>query len=108
MKPSAPAELLAYYRAGKALICDLEERPFYCFFWPESKLDALNDGYRVPIYAPGYFGFGSDGGGEMIAFSPVGSVVCVPFIGMKATAAYQLAPSWAAFESILRAKGDAY
>jgi hypothetical protein len=42
----------------------------YCEFWPEAELQKYNDEYEVPICAPGYFTFASNGGGEIYALSP--------------------------------------
>jgi hypothetical protein len=96
-------EFLAYYAAGKPLVCELDSSPYICELWPQEELSRYNVEYEVPLYAPGYFGFATSGGGEMFALSPAGAVVCLPFIGMEPTVALQLvAPSWAAFEAMLR------
>ena len=95
-------ELLAYYAAGKPLVCEFDANPYLCEFWPQEKLSTYNVEYEVPLYAPGYFGFATSGGGEMFALSPLGAVVCLPFIGMKPTDALLVAPFWAAFEPMLR------
>jgi hypothetical protein len=58
--------------------------------------------YEVPQYAPGFFGFATSGGGEMFAISPAGEIVCLPFIGMEPAVALLIAPSWSAFEGMLR------
>lgn len=97
-----PSELLAYYDTGKPLVCELEENPYFCEFWPKDKLTQYNQDYGVPTYAPGYFGFATNGGGEMFAISPEGTVVCLPFIVMEPNAVLLIAPSWAAFERMLR------
>lgn len=100
---AAPSpELLAYYAAGKPLACELDDNPYLCEFWPQQELSKYNVEYEVPVYAPGYFGFGTSGGGEMFALSPSGAVVCLPFIGMEPAVALPVAPSWAAFEGMLR------
>jgi hypothetical protein len=96
------AELLAYYAAGKPLVCELDANPYLCEFWPEAELSKYNTEYAVPLYAPGYFGFATSGGGEMFALSPSGGVVCLPFIGMEPAVALPAAPSWVAFEALLR------
>lgn len=41
-----------------------ESEPSYCELSPETELQRYNDEYEVPIYAPGYFAFASNGGGE--------------------------------------------
>ena len=95
-------ELLAYYAAGKPLVCELDANPYLCEFWPQEELLKYNVEYQVPLYAPGFFGFATSGGGEMFALSPSGAVVCLPFIGMEPAVALPVAPSWAAFEGLLR------
>lgn len=96
------SELLAYYYSGKSLVCELDENPYLCEFWPQDELAQYNQDYEVPTYAPGYFGFATSGGGEMFALSPEGAVVCMPFIGMEPSVALAIAPSWSAFEGKLR------
>lgn len=95
-------ELLAYYKAGKPLVCEIDVSPYLCEFWPEAELNQINVGYEVPKYAPGYFGFATSGGGEMFAISPSGEIVCLPFIGMEPSVAITIAPNWAAFEGMLK------
>jgi hypothetical protein len=46
--------------------------------------------------------FGSSGGGEIYAISPVGSVVCLAFGSMSASEALYVASSSEAFEAMLR------
>jgi len=99
----APAtELLAYYASGKPLVCELDASPYICEFWPSEELDTYNREYEVPVFAPGFFGFATSGGGEMFAISPTGTVVGLPFIGMEPATAIQIAANWSAFESMLR------
>ena len=97
-----PIELLDYYSVGKPLNCELEANPYVCEFWPQMELSKFNDQYEVPLYAPGFFGFATSGGGEMFAFSPSGAIVCLPFIGMEPAVATPIAPSWEAFEQMLK------
>lgn len=100
MTPSS--ELIAYYAAGKPLVCELDANPYLCEFWPMEELAKYNLEYEVPQYAPGYFGFATSGGGEMFAVAPAGEIVRLPFIGMEPAVALPIAPSWAAFEGMLR------
>jgi hypothetical protein len=99
---SVAVELLAYYASGKPLACELDASPFICEFWPQEELGTYNSEYEVRVYAPGYFGFATSGGGEMFAISPSGAIACLPFIGMAPSAATQIAPNWSAFERMLR------
>jgi hypothetical protein len=95
-------ELLAYYLANKPPVCELDTAPYLCEFWPQAELSKYNSEYEVPLYAPGFFGFATSGGGEMFALSPSGAVVCLPFIGMEPSVASPVASSWAEFEDMLR------
>ena len=99
--PNPSKELLAYYTLNKPLVCELEVSPYICEFWPENELVKFNEEYQVPIYAPGYFGFATNGGGEMYAISPTNEIVYLPLIGMKPDVAIKLASTWQAFEEIL-------
>jgi hypothetical protein len=97
-----PVELTAYHASGNSLVCELDVNPYLCEFWPLAELATYNREYEVPKYAPGYFGFATSGGSEMFAIDPSGAVVCIPFIGMSASLALPLAPSWSAFVPLLR------
>ncbi len=98
----APQVVVEYHRSGKPLLCELSAQPWRCEFWPMADVAQYNANYEVEKYAAGYFGFGSNGGGEMFAVSPVGSIVCLPFVGMSASEARHVASSWESFEGMLR------
>lgn len=59
---------------------------------------ALNEGYQVQKWLPGFWGFGSNGGGELLAFDVRNGlpyrVVAVPFIPMDVSEAVQVAASF--------------
>lgn len=95
-------ELIAYYASGRPLVCELDVNPYLCEFWPLAELAKYNLEYEVTTYAAGYFGFATNGGGEMFAVAPAGAIVCLPFIGMEPGVASPVAPSWSAFEGLLR------
>ncbi len=57
----------------------------YAILWRLEDLLQMNESYQVPEYAPGLFAFGSNGGGEALAFdkrSKEQPIVRVPFVGM--------------------------
>jgi hypothetical protein len=60
-----------------------------------------NAGYKVSEFIPGFFGFGSNGGGELLAFDTRGSepwpIVMIPFIPMDVNEARQIASSFDEF-----------
>jgi len=97
-----PSVLVDYHLGGRPLSCEFDVQPFSCEFWPLSELVTYNAEYRVASYAPGYFGFGTNGGGEMFAIAPDGRIACLAFIGMSPLEELQVASSWSEFEGILR------
>ena len=99
---AVPKQLIAYYKAGRPLVCEIDVQPWLCEFWPLDELVTYNDNYKVSKYAPGYFGFATSGGGEMYALSPTGAVVCLAFIGMSPNEELSIANSWSSFEGMLK------
>ena len=97
-----PAVLASYHASSKPLSCELDAQPYICEFWPLEDLSACNADYEVERYAPGYFGFGTSGGGEMFTIAPDGRIVCLAFIGMSPTEELHVADSWPDFERLLR------
>jgi hypothetical protein len=72
----------------------------YVILWEVEKLIELNEAYEVAEYAPGLLVFGSDGGGEAVAFdyrSASQPIVSVPFVGMDLAEARPLAPTFNSF-----------
>jgi len=58
----------------------------YIRLWGIEEIPKLNREYQFNIYAPGFWAFGSDGGGESIAFdfrNEEVKIVLLPFIGMS-------------------------
>lgn len=70
--------------------------PGYFQLWSAEEIDELNRSYGVAEYAPGFVGFGSDGGGEMLAFDSKGAVFMIPFVGISPKDAMKIADSWSA------------
>ena len=66
----------------------------YVILWKAEELSNFNDGYELSKYAPGYFMFGSTGGGDGFAFDTRTSpyrVMQVPFVGMTADDGFHVA-----------------
>jgi hypothetical protein len=97
-----PPELVAYHSAGGAQTYELLVGPYLCEFWPPEEVRRFNSEYQVPELAPGFLGFATSGGGEMLAFSPTGAVVSLPFIGMAPVDALPAAETWLQFVSLLK------
>jgi hypothetical protein len=58
----------------------------YLMLWSLEELRQCNEDYRVKVFAPGLFLFGSSGGGEAYAFDiqqPAPGIVSVPFVGIS-------------------------
>lgn len=71
--------------------------PRYFEHWAVDKVDGLNRAYRIAEALPNLSPFGTNGGGELLAFDPSGQVVMVPFIPMREEDAVVVASSWTAF-----------
>jgi hypothetical protein len=96
-----PDDFISYLRNDASRSGELPEFPFWFEIWPEREIEQWNKDYQVETYAPGFYGFAGDGGGEMYAFGPDGAIYALPLIGMKPKVAKRLASSWADFESKL-------
>jgi hypothetical protein len=71
--------------------------PGWFQLWSPDEIEGLNHDYRVQEFIPEFLGFGSSGGGELLAFDQAGRIFMIPFIGMSLQAAKQVAESWSAF-----------
>jgi hypothetical protein len=77
---------------------DLAVNPGWIAFWPAEDVITWNAEYEVDKFLPGFFGFGSNGGGELFAFDlrrgdPY-PIVMVPFIPIDPRQAVQIANSF--------------
>jgi hypothetical protein len=97
-----PAELAQHLAIYGALTYELAQSPYLCELWPSTDLEHFNQEYKVPIYAPGFTGFGTSGGGEMFAIAPDSAIVCLPFVGMEPLAAMPIASSMRGFLAMLQ------
>ena len=90
--------LLHYSNGGEG---ELGVEPGWFQLWPAEKIIEFNRGYEVETNIPGFFGFGSNGGGEMLAFDMRGGkpwkVVMIPFIPMQAENAIVIADDFGVF-----------
>lgn len=82
--PDDYLELLRYSNGGEG---NLAVEPGWFQLWPAERVVEFNNGYKVNEFVPGFFGFGTSGGGEMLAFDTREGkpyrVVMIPFIPMK-------------------------
>jgi SMI1-KNR4 cell-wall len=98
-----PPAYLNYLRRAGGGEGELGVEPGWIQFWPVEKVLELNHAYEIRQNLPGFFGFGSNGGGELLAFDmrEAGDppVVMVPFIPMSAEEAQLVATT---FEELIR------
>jgi hypothetical protein len=101
--PGAYAELLSVSNGGEG---DLGVDPGWIALWPAEHVLQWNADYEIEDYAPGFFGFASNGGGDLLALDvrsgPPYQVVAIPFIGMDPSEAVVIAPD---FDSLVLAIG---
>lgn len=93
-----PEDFIRHLRSGAPQCGELLEFPSLFEIWPEEEMEQWNKDYQVDKCAPGFFGFATNGGGEMYAFGPDGGIYALPFIGMEPEFAKRLAASWTDFE----------
>jgi len=72
----------------------VDGEPGYFQLWHPDDVEKTNQDLSVSTHAPGFLGFGSNGGGEMLAFDSTGAVFKIPFVGMAASEAIRIASSW--------------
>jgi hypothetical protein len=81
--------------------CELGIAPGWLQLWPAEKVVEYNRAYQVATYHPGYFAFGSSGGGEMFALSIAhggeSPVYDIPFDSIDSQDVSVVAPGFAAF-----------
>jgi len=75
----------------------LSVHPLWFHLWQPDQVEQLNRDYQVAEFAPGFLGFGSNGGGELLAFDAAGRVFMIPFVGLCAEDARPVAGSWSQF-----------
>ena len=92
-----PQEYLDYLESGGLMEGFLSVDPSYFQLWSKSEIDIMNANYEVGEHLPGCIGFGSSGGGELLAFNKDGMIYMIPFVGMSEIDAVLVADSWAKF-----------
>jgi len=95
MSIDLPADYLAYVEGDGVAEGTTEGDPGYFQLWPPDDIEEMNQNLGVATMAPGFLGFGSDGGGELLAFDQKGAVFMLPMVGMEAKGAKKIADSWA-------------
>ena len=96
-----PGEYLAFLRYSNGGAGELDIEPGWFQIWPAEEVIEANRELEVEANIPGYFGFGSNGGGELLAFdtrtpNPWG-VYMVPFIPMEEAEAVKVTSNFVEF-----------
>ena len=94
MQVDLPNDYIAYLEGTGVAEGFTEGLPGYFALWHPDEIEASNRDLQVVTYAPGFLGFGTDGGGELLAFDVSGAVFMLPMIGMEPQYANRIANSW--------------
>ena len=94
MRIDLPNDYIAYLEGMGVAEGFTEGLPGYFALWHRDEIEASNRDLQVATYAPGFLGFGTDGGGELLAFDESGAVFMLPMIGMEPQYANRIANSW--------------
>lgn len=93
--PTEYLTLLAYSNGGEG---EISCQPGWFQLWSAEEVTKLNKDYEVPI---GFFGFGSSGGGEMLALDIRDKrpwpIVMISFLPMQAENAIVIADDFSVF-----------
>jgi hypothetical protein len=100
-----PAEYLALLRLHDGGEGELGAEPGWFQLWPAADVLAANREFQLPEFLPGFFGFGSSCGGELLALDCRGQlpwpVVMVPFIPLDAAEALPVTADFGGFVRLL-------
>ena len=107
--PGLPAEYIAFLQYSNGGEGSLGVNPGWFCLWAAEDVIERNKGYEIDKELPGYFGFGSNGAGELFAFEITQGepwkIVIIPFIPMEANYAIVIANN---FEEFIQAIGLEY
>jgi len=94
MRIDLPKDYIAHFKEAGVVEGFTEGMPGYVALWNPDEIEAGNRDLQVATYAPGFLGFGTNGGGELLAFDESGAVFMLPMIGMEPQYANKIADSW--------------
>ena len=77
---TVPAPYIGYFASDAPKEGALAVEPGWFQLWPPAEIERLNRDYHVPEFAPGFLGFGSSGGGELLAFDSAGRIFMLPMV----------------------------
>jgi len=100
-----PEDYLRFLKLSNGGEGELGVEPGWFVLWLAETVIENNDGYEVHKWIPGFFGFGSNGGGELLAFdtrtAQPWKIYMIPFIPMEETEAILVAESFADFIKVI-------
>jgi hypothetical protein len=100
-----PQSYLAQLASSNGGEGSLGVEPGWISLWPAETVIAMNSRYSITDFLPGFFGFGSNGGGELFAFDARGAepypIVMVPFITMDPDDAVAIAHSFEELRTLI-------
>jgi len=105
-----PGDYLEFLRLSNGGEGELPVDPYWFQIWPAEDVLEHNEEYQVKEILPGFFAFGSNGGGEMLAFDirNQGSwrVYMIPFIPMDESDAQEVASDFLSFIQLFGIEGE--
>jgi hypothetical protein len=100
-----PVEYLRLLSESNGGEGELGAQPGWFVLWSAADVPDSNRGCELASNLPGFFGFGTTGSGELLAFDtrkgPPYPVVAIPAMPMEVDEALPLAPSFAAFLDLM-------
>lgn len=100
-----PEDYLDFLRHSNGGEGDLPVLPFNAVIWPAREIMENNRGYELRDFVPGFFAFGGNGGGEMLAFDtrtpPPWKIYTIPYISSGESDAELVANSFEEFVGML-------
>jgi hypothetical protein len=104
--PNLPETYLSFLSASNGGEGELAAEPEWFSLWPAESLISNNMSYEITTSLPEYFGFGSNGGGELLAFGigseKMGKVFMIPFIPLDKTEAKLICDSFEQFLQLMK------
>ena len=105
-----PESFIRFHRQYGAVEGELRIPPYWFQLWSARDLLQANRDYKVQVFLPGWFAFGSSGGGEMLAFytrePQPWKVYVIPFLAMTEAEARAIAEEFESFVEAMITAND--
>jgi hypothetical protein len=105
-----PPAYLAFLERSNGGDGELGIEPGWVSLWPAEEVVGLNRNYQEEQWIPGFFGFGSNGGGELLAFDTrtphPWKVYMIPFISVDEEEAILVAQDFTTFAQAIGRSHD--